>query len=128
MATEPPDLETLRLPDSLIPVRRVLNPVVDRLEKEKAARKKKGFIKLPLIWHDHMNGMSAKEQIVARHILLLHFKNRGQPFVVANGPLLAIGVSRQMKVWALDKLERLGLIEVTRRPKKNPIVRLLHYD
>jgi hypothetical protein len=119
-------VESLRLPDSLIPVKRVPGTVADRLEKEKEARKKGEFIMIPLFWHYRLKDVGEKAQIVARHLLLLHFKNRGQPFVVANGPLLAMGVDRNMKSWALAKLERLGLIEVTHRPKKSPIVRPLH--
>jgi hypothetical protein len=123
---DPLALENLRLPDALIPVRRVPGTVVDRLEKEKEVRKKKRFVKLPLVWDDYMNEIGNKAQIVARHILRLHFENRGQPFILANGPLLAKGVDPKMKTWAVAKLERDGMLEVTRRPKKSPIVRLLH--
>jgi hypothetical protein len=119
---DPYALENLRLPDTGV---RVPGTVADRLAKEKEARKGKRFVRLPLVWDDHMNMIGDKAQIVARHILRLDFKNHGQPFPLPNGPLLAMGVSRRMKHAALTKLERLGLIEVVRRPKKSPLIRAL---
>jgi hypothetical protein len=123
---DPLDLENLRLPDSFIPTRRVPGTVVDRLEKEKEARKKKRFVKLYLVWDDYLNGLGVKAQIVARHILRLHFENHGKPFILTNSPLLAKGVDREMKRLAVAQLERDGMIEVTRRPNRNPIIRPLH--
>jgi hypothetical protein len=122
---DPLALESLRLPDSHVPGRRVSGTVADRLAKEKEARKGKRFIKLPLVWHEHMDEMSAKTQTVARHILQLHFENHRRAFPLPNGPLLAKGVNRETKSWALAELERVGLIEVERRPKKSPIIRPL---
>jgi hypothetical protein len=119
---DPFDLDGLRMPET---GERVPGTIADHLAKEKEARKGKKFIKLPLIWNDHMNTIGDKAQIVARYILQLDFKNHGQPFPLPNGPLLAMGVSRRMKHAALTKLERLGLIEVVRRPKKSPLIRAL---
>jgi hypothetical protein len=118
--------ENLQLPDSLIPAVRVPGSIADCLAKKKAARKGKEFVKLPVVWIERLVGLSSKTVTVAHHILLLHFKNHGQPFPLPNGQLSAKGVDREMKSWALAELERVGLIEVERRPKKSPIVRPLH--
>jgi hypothetical protein len=124
--SDPLDLGNLRLPDSLGPERRVPGTIADRLAKEKVARKGKEFVKLPVVWIERLIGLSSKTVTVAHHILLLHFKNHGQPFPLSNDQLSAKGVDREMKSWALVELERVGLVEVERRSKKSPIVRPLH--
>jgi hypothetical protein len=53
----------------------------------------------------------------------LHWKGNGAPIKLSNGMLEIDGISRQAKWRALTDLERLGLIQVERRPNRSPIVR-----
>jgi DNA-binding MarR family transcriptional regulator len=53
-------------------------------------------------------------------LLLIDWKDRGKPILVANGQLEQLGVSRYAKRRALSELERLGLIKVCKRLRKSP--------
>jgi hypothetical protein len=111
--------------DLRVPERRVRSPIVDRLKRKRAARKRKEFVKLPAVWIDRLVGVGGKVYTVALHLLLLDFRNHGRPFPLPNDQLAAMGVKRKTKHDALIQLEHRGLIRVTRRPKRSPIVRLL---
>jgi hypothetical protein len=86
MSTDKYSLANLRLPE-----RRVRSPIVDRLKRKKAARKRKEFVKLPAVWIDRLVGVGGKTYTVALHLLLLNFRNHGRPFTLGNGQLAAMG-------------------------------------
>jgi hypothetical protein len=110
-------LERLRLPGGVI-ARRVV--------PEKVRRRRRHFVMLPMAWYDRLKGANGQTCRVAWYLLYLHWKDKGEPVKLNNGMLETDGVSRQSKWKALADLERRGLVAVERRPKRSPIVRLLH--
>jgi len=76
----------------------------------KSRRKRDQFVKVPLWWA----GQAAQAT--------------GSPkaFLFPNGQLRAHGVRRDTKYHALRALEGAGLIRVTRKGKKTPVVTLLY--
>ena len=63
---------------------------------------------------------------LALELLYLNWKDNGKPTVVSSKVARAVKISARSKWEALAELERLGLIEVDRRPRKSPRVLLLH--
>ena len=63
---------------------------------------------------------------LAIELLYLHWYNNGKPVTVSSKVALAAKISVRSKWEALAELERLGLIEVDRRPRKSPRVVLHH--
>lgn len=60
------------------------------------------------------------------HILFQHWKSSGKPAKLPNVGLAELGVGDGKTKWrALLELERLGLVEIDRRPKKSPVVTVL---
>jgi hypothetical protein len=115
--TDDLDLQNLRLP-----------PGVDerRILPRKVQKQRRQFVKVPWPWVERLVG--------ARHICtyrvalyLLHrdWKGGGRPFSLANGVLAEHGITRRQKWEALRELERLGLIQVERRPRKSPLVTVI---
>ena len=79
------------------------------------------FVMVPWTWIERLaETSSANAYRVALHLLHRHWKNNGQPFLLANGVLAAAGVTRFAKWRALAELERLGLISVERRTRRTP--------
>jgi hypothetical protein len=62
---------------------------------------------------------------VFRHLQFLSFKAGGKPVRLANITLWRKGISRYTKLRALQELEELGLIQMTRRPRKSPEIIVL---
>ena len=62
---------------------------------------------------------------LAIELLYLHWYGNGKPVTVSNKVARAVKISARSKWEALAELERLGLIEVDRRPRKSPRV-VLH--
>jgi hypothetical protein len=92
-------------------------------------RGRKGhFVKVPLEWVDRLKSAHASGTtwIVATHLLHQSFKDRRPVIRLANGALALDGISRNGKWVALRVLEELGLANIERRPRKSPIVTLLH--
>jgi hypothetical protein len=63
---------------------------------------------------------------LAIELLYLHWYNNGKPVTVSSKVAQAARISVRSKWEALAELERLGLIEVDRRPRKSPRVVLHH--
>jgi len=59
-------------------------------------------------------------------LLYLHWKGNGKPITVSSKVARAVKICARSKWEALAELERLGLIELDRRPRKAPRVVLLH--
>jgi hypothetical protein len=63
---------------------------------------------------------------LAIELLYLHWYGKGKPVIVSGKVAEAVKISARSKWEALAELERLGLIEVNRKPRKSPRVVLLH--
>ena len=63
---------------------------------------------------------------LAIELLYLHWYGNGKPVTVSSKVAQAVKISARSKWEALAELERLGLIEVDRRPRKSPRVVLHH--
>jgi hypothetical protein len=62
---------------------------------------------------------------LAIELLYLYWYNKGKPTIVSSNVAKAVKISARSKWQALAELERLGLIEVDRRPRRSPRVVLL---
>jgi hypothetical protein len=91
----------------------------------KIKKRREQFVMVPWAWLERLNGATGQTYRVALCLLHASWKNRGEPFKLANGMLRMDGVSRQSKWRALSDLERRRLIVVERRPNRSPIVRVL---
>jgi hypothetical protein len=113
---DPFDLDGLRIdPDDA-----VLVPSAER-----AARRKRQFIKVPQVWFDRFEGLNGATQRVALRLLQLHFRDHGRPVRLGNLVLGLAGVSRMQKHRALVELEGLGLVHVERKPRKSPVATVI---
>ena len=63
---------------------------------------------------------------LAHEILYLHWYGKGKPVTVSGKVAGAVKISARSKWEALAELERLGLIEVNRKPRRSPRVTPLH--
>jgi hypothetical protein len=89
---------------------------------EKLKKRRQQFVMMPMTWHERLIGASGKTNAVARYIRHLNWKNKGQPFKLANGMLRIDGVSPSSKLRALRDLEHRGLIGVEWRDRKSPTI------
>ena len=64
---------------------------------------------------------------VGIELQFLWFKAFRKPFPLTNIAMAKIGIDRWVKTRALVKLEDLGLIKVTRRRRKSPLITVLDY-
>jgi hypothetical protein len=91
-----------------------------------ALRKRRHFIKVPLLWFERLaEARHIATYRVALHLLYQTWKMGGQPVPLPNGPLIAEGIARGTKWRALRELEQLGLVIVERRKRKAPRVTVL---
>ena len=115
-------IEKLRVDPALM--RRVL-------EQQARKSKRKGWQRIctvmPREWELRL--LEAKRISTYRlaiELLYLHWYGKGKPVTVSSKVAQAVKISARSKWNALAELERLGLIEVDRRPRKSPRVVLLH--
>lgn len=101
---------------------------VGTLASKPRARPAGGFVMVPMEWEHRLCKARCKATYtVALHLLFRVFKERRHPVIrLANGALVAKGVSAKQKWRALAELEEMGLIEVKHRPRKSPIVTVLY--
>jgi hypothetical protein len=94
----------------------------------KIAKRREKFIIVPMTWRERLTGAAGNTILVALDLLYLAWKGgKGEAIKLANGTLRDDGVSRHSKWRALNDLERRGLINVERRPKRSPLVRLSRF-
>ena len=92
---------------------------------KKIRQRRQQFVLVPWTWIERLaQSQSANTYRVALTLLFLHWKGNGDPIKLANGMLAIDGVSRSSKWRALSELERFGLITISRRHKKSPIITL----
>jgi hypothetical protein len=93
---------------------------------KKTARRLERFVMVPGVWKDRL--LKAKHistYRLALHVLVRHFETRGAPFILSNVAAELDGVTRRQKWRAIAELEALELIEVERRLRRSPRIRLL---
>jgi hypothetical protein len=116
------DIESLRVDPELM--QRVL-------EQQARKSKRKGWQRhctvVPREWELRL--LEAKRistYRLAHEILYLHWYGKGKPVTVSGKVARAVKISARSKWEALAELERLGLIEVDRKPRRSPRVTPLH--
>ena len=93
----------------------------------KSRRKRDQFVKVPLWWAGQAaQATGTPKAFVWIWLLHLAWKAQSNTFLFPNGQLRAHGVRRDTKYHALRALEGAGLIRVTRKGKKTPVVTLLY--
>jgi hypothetical protein len=97
-----------------------------RVEPEKIRKRRRHFAMVPLTWFERLERASGSTILVAWGLLYLHWKGNGGPVKLSNDKIALGGVSRFSKWRALANLERRGLITIERRPRRSPLIRLLH--
>lgn len=109
------DVENLRIEET---------PTIAKAMKAAKHKRKNQFIKMPIEWKIRLaKSRRAYTFIVALEILYRNWKSNGKPFPL---PTVGLnGVSRIAKWRALKDLEKLGLIEITRRRRKSPLIAIL---
>jgi hypothetical protein len=84
----------------------------------------KPYVRIPVWWvraaADAVR--SEKALLLAIELVYTAWRGKSPTFLLPNGHLAELGVSRDVKRQALVDLEGAGLISVERRPSKNPIV------
>lgn len=92
-----------------------------------APEKSAGFIKgpLPLSWMQQAGCMSGKTLHVALTLWYLAGLQKSTTVKLAAKPLAGMGVSRDAKYEALERLEAAGLIAIEQAPGQAPMVTLL---
>ena len=110
-----------------------VDPAVMRQVLEQQARKSKrkgwqrNYTLVPREWELRLLGAKRISTYrLALELLYLHWYNNGKPVTVSSKVAQAAKISVRSKWQALAELERLGLIEVDRRPRKSPRVVLHH--
>ena len=101
------------------------------LEQQARKSKRKGWQRIytlvPREWELRLlDAKRVSTYRLAIELLYLHWYGKGKPVVVSSKVARAVKISARSKWEALAELERLGLIEVDRRPRKSPRVVLLH--
>ena len=85
------------------------------------------FLAVPTVWVQRLYGARGAATFkVVMHLLSKEYETHRQTVRLANVALMSIGITPYQKWRALAELERLGLVRVERRPRKSPMVTLLH--
>jgi hypothetical protein len=79
---------------------------------------------VPWKWVERLRDAKRPGSTYALALLLLyeHWRHGGRPIVLSNILAADVGLSQRSKWNAILELERLGLIQVDRRPRKSPRV------
>jgi hypothetical protein len=80
------------------------------------------FVKVPWSWVEKLEGASGQTYRLALNILFQHFRERGAAVILSNK---RAEMPRQSKLRALQDLEARGLVTVTWRERRSPIVHVL---
>ena len=91
-----------------------------------APEKSAGFIKgpLPLAWVQQAAGMPGKTLQVGLTLWYLSGLQKSPTVRLASKPLEAMGVSRDAKYEALERLAAAGLVSIAQSPGRAPLVTL----
>src|SRR5262245_59428683 len=99
---------------------------LDDLPKPAKSKKwRRQFIKVPWAWAERLRKAKRVSTYRLAHMLLYeHWRRGGQVVQLSNVAAKCEGLTRRSKWRALSELERLGLVEVERRPRKSPRIAL----
>jgi len=117
MADDCFDIDNLRIDADALPERRAVAP-------RKFEKRRRHFVKVPWAWVEALSGASGQTWHLAIQLLYLHWKGKGEAIKLANGMLKVDGISRSSKGRGLCDLERRGLVTVSRRCRRSPLVTL----
>jgi hypothetical protein len=113
----PFDLSKLELPESYYKLHRTPG------QKARISKRRLQFIAVPYWWYERLvKADASKAALVAMYLLRRCWQNHGGPVKLSNTVLRGDGVSRKAKYGALARLKSLGLITVTRRASRAPLV------
>jgi hypothetical protein len=89
-----------------------------------SAREARQYLRIP--WQRLLALAQARVSLPAVFVYLLLWRQRmirrSHTVPLTTAALAPFGLTRHQKAWALDSLERVGLIRVERRRGKNPLV------
>ncbi len=92
---------------------------------KKRERRRQQFVKVPLSWIKILSGVRRASTLrVTLYLLYRHWKDGGKSITLSNIVLAEWGLTKWQKWRALAELERLGLVEVVRKPRQAPVVTL----
>jgi hypothetical protein len=121
------NLDRLRMPDQQILMHSEAKP--ERVPSLSRSRRVKGeFLKgpIPLSWLSSAAKLSGKAPLaVALAIMFESGRRKSNEIVLTTAICERFGVNRKAKYRGLEKLEEAYLIDTQRRPRKNPVVRII---
>jgi hypothetical protein len=97
--------------------------------KPRPKKWRRQFVRVPWTWIEHLS--KAKRTTTWRLAMVLlyeHWRTGGHPIALSNVGLESESLKRRSKWNALAELEKLGLIQVERRHRRSPRLRLLQVD
>jgi hypothetical protein len=84
------------------------------------------FTMVPLQWAAEMTAAThSKKAMVGLWLLYKAWQTKSDTVTIANASLAGFGISRDLKLKALNQLEKAGLISIKRQPRRSPLVTLL---
>jgi hypothetical protein len=114
----PSDLSRLRV-----------DPAQIQRKPDKRKRWERHHVHFPWEWMDRLRGTKRAATVMLALLLAYeHWRTGGRTIVLSNTLAADVGLSRRSKWRALVELERRGLVEVKRCPRKSPriTVHLVH--
>ena len=133
MSQQPPEKPARNLDEWDAEIEAEFRQVVRATKRANApnASKRKGwqrnYTRVPREWELRLLGAKRISTYrLAIELLYLHWHGKGKPVSVSSKVAQAAKISARSKWEALAELERLGLIEVDRRPRKSPRAVLLY--
>lgn len=121
------NLDRLRMPDQQIVKHSEAKP--ERMLNLSRNRRVKGeFLKgpIPLTWLSSAAKLPGKAPLaVALAIMFESGRRKSNEIVLTTAICKRFDVNRKAKYRGLEKLEEANLIDVQRRPRKNPVVRII---
>ena len=131
MSQQPPEKPARNLDEWDAEIEAEFRRVVTKTASAPNASRRKGWQRnytlVPREWELRLLGAKRISSYrLAIELLYLHWHGKGKPVSVSSKVAQAAKISARSKWEALAELERLGLIEVDRRPRKSPRAVLLY--
>lgn len=131
MSQQPPEKPARNLDEWDAEIEAEFRRVVTKTASAPNASRRKGWQRnytlVPREWELRLLGARRISTYrLAHELLYLHWYGKGKPVTVSSKVARAVKISARSKWEAIAELERLGLIEVVRKPRKSPRVTPLH--
>jgi hypothetical protein len=107
------DLDTLKINPN--------DPILMPTRRGGDHKARRYFVKVPWAWVLKLDGASGQVYRLALHILFQHFRERGGSITLTN---TRAGMPRQSKFRCLRDLEERGLVTVTWRERRAPLIQV----